>query len=232
MRREWLVRRAEGALDDILGRVLWIVLVAAGPGIGIVVWAGIQQASGPAIALFGIATFVFVLWGLIGLRTLRPGLAPLFRRGERQEVVALNSLQAGGLGRLEHCDVSWGGIIRDGRVWANGPYCPADQESLEYKYNETEASWRRPPAPRATPEQAPGMEALGLRPFGLPGPLNNSEGADDDVLTRDLADSDTSSDDSGPYCEKCKLLRRIPKRVGECRFEAIQAFRERFVQSC
>jgi len=160
--------------------------------------------------------------GLLGLTFAdRVDIATRLRT-TKEARIPLKSIRFGTLvGYREHCGVLWRGRIRESVLRVDGPYCPEDENELDYKTGYPSFRFPLPPL------KAPSFSPSGLGDQLLP-PLQGKEEEEDDDI-RDLKEDDTSGESKGPYCKKCKRLRPIPKRVGDCRWEVLQQIEKELI---
>lgn len=223
----WLRDRADKIVVEVIAGLIVFAIIAA----LVAIWAYLEDYSGPAALMFALGALAVLLVIANQARSFTGW--PSAAKSVGAEPPSAASRPALPIGTLamarlndsfEHCGVLWRGVVQGGQLKAGGPFCTEDRELLKYK-----TGYRKFKPPKLEPSG----QGFGVPPVSASDPLAallavpmppglKTDDDDEEFEIRDLREDDTSGDTTGPYCTKCKRLRKIPKRVGDCRWEAVQ----------
>ena len=237
--RGWLARRWEGLQDEALGLLLMPMAISLVIGAAVALWFALRHVSLPVVVLGGLAAFVMVLVAIERLIALRQRISGSRAIADRKVRITLSAIRGGSLETVEHCGVAWVGRITKGIVRVDGPNCPQDNEKLRYRKVTPTFRFAGP----SSASSGAGLSPGGLLPpqpfsFGPPSPESllpvvggkTEDEEDEERWLRDLREDDISGPERnvGPYCPECKAIRKIPKRVGDCRMEVLKQIEDDF----
>jgi len=144
------------------------------------------------------------------------------------QAVPISEIKNCVLNMREHCGVKWRPRITADSVSILGPFCPEDEERLQYRMEFTDLERRierMKKLAQPLPEPFKLANPPGLNPTPSPTPPAETE-EEKTFEIRELRGTDRSDEKRGPYCEECGRLRRMPKTVDECRLEVLESVRK------
>jgi len=228
--RGWLARRWEGLQDEALGLLVIPMAVSLVIGAGVALWFALRDVSLPIVVLGGLAAFVMMLFAidrLIALRQRITGAGPI---ADRKRRITLSAIRSGSLETVEDCGVAWRVRIVKGEIRVDGPNCPQHDEKLRYRKATPTFRSTAPFSPPSVRAPSPFGPASPERLLPVVGGKTEDE-EDEERWLRDLREDDISGPERnvGPYCRECKAIRKMPKRVGDCRMEVLKQIEDEFI---